>query len=180
VFIGCKYCVETSRLIAFLDQEIFAADEQIREMKCRILDLKQRESVFETKRIDYKLSPFESVCTCLEHFICYDVFGASAKENYLHDFYLVSHCRDSSLKLEKYLIDLGLNQLVFAEIKKAGSDAVPMDSCPESKAQMESLLLKYSEKEHVEILMRLLEQHGIIKDDIVDFNISPPWTFSQT
>ena len=161
MFIGCKNSIETSRLIVFLDQEIFAANEQLREMNCRILDLKQMDSVFEMKRINCRQLPFESVCTCLEHFICYDIFGARSQENYLHGFYLVSECRDSSLRLEKHLDCLGLNQLMFAEIKSAGSDAILMDSCPNSKAQEESLLRKYSKKEHVDVLMRLLEEHEL-------------------
>ena len=160
MFTGCAGCTELSRKVSVLSHQLKQLAWDVQALRAEDQTLSVREA-----------------CLCLEHFICFEVFGASAEKDYLSEFGLVSqstwHDQD---KLLRYLEGQGLNRPIFSEIKKAGGDHAHRERCPLSKAELELFLSNRIKKEHQVKFMGLLERHGIIKDGIVDFNASPAWT----
>ena len=158
MFTGCAGCTELSRKVSVLSHQLKQLAWDVQALRAEDQTLSVREA-----------------CLCLEHFICFEVFGASAKSDCLYHFELVSESTwNDQDKLSRYLEGQGLNRPIFSAIKIAGD--AHRDSGPLSKAELELFLSNRIKKEHQAKFIGVVERHGIIKGGIVDFNASPAWT----
>jgi hypothetical protein len=183
------------REVSGLREEVSGLKQEVSGLKQHAGKLRQRVETLEAN--DQLLSVREScirllsvreaciwilsvreACILLENFICHEVFGANARAELLSSFGLV---HDSSIKnrdkLDSFLERKGLRLAVFSAVKEDGGNYAHRDRSELSKADLLSAMRnKHLNKQYQAKFIEMMEDYGIIKEDMVDLTISPEWT----